>query len=370
MPRLSEPESTVELRFRDEDELELVDDPIREDASALAVVDRTLFTACDETATVEQLVRQDDGSYGDHRNISMGAFFDLPDGPEGEMDIEGLAIDDGWLWVVGSHSLKRDKPGEDDDHDAALAELTDIDVDPNRWFLGRLPLQDDGDGVHTPVDEVEVDGATRVPGCVKMTDDGRNTLTKAMDDDPHLGPFLDVPSKDNGFDVEGIAVRGDRVWLGLRGPVLRGWAVLLELHMKTKKGGRRLKPRRIGADDQRYRKHFCDLHGLGVRDLEFDGDGLVILAGPTMDLDGPVSLFRWEGVLDAAHHTVLSPDEVVHVADLPYGRGVDHAEGIAVVQPQDRRYGPRLLVIHDNPSDERLVPERRALVADVHLLPR
>ena len=370
MPRLSERESTVELRFHHEDDLGLVDDPIREDASALAVVDRTLFTACDETATVEQLVRQRDGVYGDHRNIEMGAFFDLPDGPDGEMDIEGLAVDDGWLWVVGSHSLKRDKPGDDDDHDTALDELTEVEVDPNRWFLGRLPLQDVGDGIHTPVEELEVDGQVRVAGCVKMKDDGRNTLTKAMADDVHLAPFLDVPSKDNGFDVEGVAARGDRVWLGLRGPVLRGWAVVLELHMKTKKDGRRLKPRKIGDDDQRYRKHFCDLDGLGIRDLVLDGDALLILAGPTMDLDGPVSVYRWEGVLDTEHHTVLSRDEVVHVADLPYGEGVDHPEGIAVVQPEDRRYAPRLLVVHDNPHPDRLVGDRRALVADVHPVPR
>ena len=146
MPSPATPESTVELRFQHEGELDLVEDPLREDASALAVVDRTLFTACDETATVEMLVEDGHGHYGDHRNIALGEFFDLPDGPDGEMDIEGLAVDDGWLWVVGSHSLKRDKPDDDDDHAEALEELTDVDVDPNRWFLGRLPLRDDGDG--------------------------------------------------------------------------------------------------------------------------------------------------------------------------------------------------------------------------------
>ena len=370
MPTRAEPETTVELRFRHEDDLDLVDDPLRPDASALAVVDRTLFTACDETATVEMLVRGDDDHYGGHRNIALGEVFDLPDGPDGEMDIEGLAVDDGWLWVTGSHSLTRDKPDEDDDHEAALEELTEIEVDPNRWFLGRLPLRDDGYGVHTPVAEVEQDSGARVAGCVKMKDDGRSTLIKAMDEDVHLAPFLDVPSKDNGFDVEGIAARGNRVWLGLRGPVLRGWAVILELHMKTKKDGRRLKPRTIGADGQRYRKHLCDLGGLGIRDLVFDDDALLVLAGPTMDLDGPVALYRWERVLDVEHHTVLGRDEVVHAIDLPYGRGQDHPEGVAVVQPEDRRYKPRLLVVHDDPAPQRLVAERRALVADVHPVPR
>ena len=31
-----------------------------------------------------------------------------------------------------------------------------------------------------------------------------------------------IPSNDNGFDVEGLAVSGNRVFLGLRGPVLAG----------------------------------------------------------------------------------------------------------------------------------------------------
>ncbi len=54
-------------------------------------------------------------------------------------------------------------------------------------------------------------------------------LRDLLEDDEHLAPFLAIPGKDNGLDVEGIAVRGDRVLLGLRGPVLRGWALVLEL---------------------------------------------------------------------------------------------------------------------------------------------
>lgn len=320
-------------------------------------------------STVECLVRGADGHYGDHVNVALGEVFDLPDGPDGEMDIEGLAVDDGWLYVCGSHSLKRDRPDADDDHDTALEELTEIDVGPNRWFLGRLPLQDTSDGRLLPVAEAEVGGETRHAACVKIKDDGRSTLTKAMDDDPHLAPFLDVPGKDNGFDVEGVAARGDRVWLGLRGPVLRGWAIVLELELKTTKKGW-LKPRRIGPDGERYRKHLCDLGGLGIRDLTFDGDALVLLSGPTMDLDGPVRLHRWERALATDHHTVLDRDEVVHVADLLHGEGRDHAEGIAVVDPEDGRFKPRLLVVHDDPAPSRLVADRHALLADVHPVPR
>lgn len=67
---------------------------------------------------------------------------------------------------------------------------------------------------------------------------------------------------------------------------------------------------------------------------------------------------------------LLGRDEVVRVLDLPHGEGADHPEGIAVVEPEDRRFRPRLLVVHDNPRASRLVADRRALVADVHPVPR
>lgn len=57
-----------------------------------------------------------------------------------------------------------------------------------------------------------------------------------------MGPFLKagIPGKDNGFDIEGIVVFPDEsggiediwVFVELRGPVLRGWAILLELQVK------------------------------------------------------------------------------------------------------------------------------------------
>ena len=45
---------------------------------------------------------------------------------------------------------------------------------------------------------------------------------------------------------------------------------------------------------------FLPLAGLGVRDLHLDGDDLLLLAGPTMVLDGAVRVFRWVGARVAA----------------------------------------------------------------------
>lgn len=347
----------VPLRFRERDELEHVGDAVRMDLSAAAVLGRSLFLACDETATVERLVGGDDG-FGEHRSAALGDFFDLPEGPDGEMDIEGLDTDGGYLWITGSHSLTRDKPELDENDLAeALEELTDIDRDPNRFFLGRVPLRVGDDGAHHLVGEE--DG--RVAGCLPMSEDGGSPLTDAAAEDVHFGPFLDVPCKENGFDVEGIAARGDRVLLGLRGPVLRGWAIVLELAIDEADDGRRLELRPIGPGGASYRKHLLDLRGLGVRDLVFSGDDLLVLAGPTMDLDGPVLVFRWRRPLEIGGPSITPRDDLEVVVELPSGPAHGHAEGLAVLTD---RPGQPLLVVYDTPGDDRLLGANTTL-ADV-----
>jgi len=359
------PAGTVVLYFKPEDELRHVDDPLQQDLSTVAIAGRTLFTACDETATVERLVRGEDGDFHHAENIVLGDYVDLPDGKDGEMDIEGLAIDGDMLWITGSHSLKRDKPDLPvDDHDDALATLADIDRDANRCFLGRLKLSLAEDGVHV-VDAAAVGrNGDDAPACLKMTSKGRNTLTKLLEKDPHLAAAMGMPCKENGFDIEGLAVKDGHVFLGLRGPVLRGWAVILELDLKVKKPGR-LKPRRRSASGDRYLKHFLPLDGLGIRDLRFDGDDLLILAGPTMDHDGTGAVFRWRQPIGTGDHRLHASDELDRLLELPYDRGRDQAEGIAFLETAGRR---QLLVVHDSPADSRVIDGGKGLTADLHEL--
>lgn len=338
--------------------------PIRANLSVAERVGRTLFVASDEGASIERLVCRDDGSYGEHRSFRLADLFDLPAGAEGEVDIEGLSADDGWLWVTGSHSLARRKPKPDQhDADACLKRLTEVRRDPNRYLLGRIPLVAAGkDGVY---DLGAADGA-RSAACLKMGAK-RNVLAKRLRRDEHIGRFIEVPAKENGFDIEGVAARGQRVFLGLRGPVLRGWACILELKVRERKPGR-LRLDGFGKDGCQYVKHFVDLDGLGIRELTFDADGsLLILAGPTMDLDGPVVLWRWDGALKSDRPTLVPRSRLTRVLDVPYGTGFDHAEGICCFEAEDG--GPRLLVVYDNPGDDRLQSDGAGVEADVFALP-
>ncbi|HWO11707.1 MAG TPA: DUF3616 domain-containing protein, partial [Polyangiaceae bacterium] len=153
----------------------------------------------------------------------------------------------------------------------------------------------------------------------------------------------------------------NRVFLGLRGPVLRGWATIVEIALAPADRPSQLVLGRLERGKARYRKHLLRLDGLGIRDLRADGNDVLILAGPTMTLDGEVAIYRWVGGLDVAKEdtlTDLEPGRLERVLTLPHGRGEDHPEGFT------RLPSGEILVVYDAPADARRVGEHGVL-ADV-----
>ncbi len=350
-------DSTVRLRFSDASQAAAT----HTNLSAVRLDGPALWIAGDETATIERLLVDDPHrptEFGAEARFRLADFVDLPgiDADE-EADIEGLARTGHFLWAIGSHSLRRKQIKDRHDGPKALRRLARVEGQANRQVLVRLPIAR-VDGVPTPVPEILADG-TRHRAAVLG---GRDDLRRLLRDDEHLGPFLPIPGKDNGLDVEGIAVHGERVYLGLRGPVLRGWAFVLELRpYVTPDAPGRLRLRSF-ADGRTYRKHVLDLDGLGVRDLCPDGDDLLVLAGPTMDLDGPVRVYRWHDAGRTEMPSVVRADQISRELELTYGEGDDHAEGLSL-------FGDgRVLVVYDSPAEARLTPDG-AVVADVLRLP-
>lgn len=333
--------------------------------SALRLDGRCLWVAGDETATIERLVGDDDRQECTRqRTFRLADLVDLPGDADEEADIEGIARAGPFLWAVGSHSLKRKKIKDKHDGDKAFDRLATVGGDINRQVLVRVPVEDDEDGLPHAVRRTGV-GGQRLTAAV-LGAPGDRSLRDLLADDEHLGPFVPVPSKDNGLDIEGLAVFGERVYVGMRGPVLRGWALLIELSpFVDPDDPGRLRLREF-EDGQPYRKHVLDLEGLGIRDLCPHGDDLLVLAGPTMDLDGPVRVYRWHGACVAEAPSVVRGDRLTCELELPHGRGVDHAEGIDVLPPDDG--GERLLVVYDSPAPERLGDDGSVL-ADIVRLP-
>lgn len=323
--------------------------------SAGSRVGGVLFLAADERAAIDRLVQTGRNAWGGHERIGLKDLLDLAD-PEAEADLEGLAADGDWLWVLGSHARTRNKPEKADDECIDLVKLADLKDTRPRCLLARIPLARDDDGLPTPVRK---DGKRRA-GLVPQTKHG-SLLAKALKNDPLIGPFTRIPAKEGGLDVEGIAVCDGRVALGLRGPVVSTHAVLLELRIEAKGSGRL----DIKGDPV---KRLLAMEGLGVRDLKRCGDDLIILAGPTTGLSGPCALYRWRGWADdPPHHPELvrlhRPERIL---ELPFGRGEDHPEGLALWgNDGDAR---QILVIYDSPSERRL-HKSGAIEADLFDLP-
>ncbi|MDZ3991912.1 hypothetical protein PspTeo4_13208 [Pseudomonas sp. Teo4] len=265
--------------------------------------------------------------------------------------------------MVGSHSRKRKNPKLKDGQGKARKQLAKVSRDGNRYLLARIPMGDDkGCSLEKTVNRNgKMLHAARLQGN-ELGDE----LTEALRNDKHLGPFLAIPGKDNGFDIEGLAVVDGRIFLGLRGPVLRGWAVVLELAVKE--DGRSLSLKAIGPNARRYRKHFLQLGGLGIRELCVQGGDLLILAGPTLDLDGPVSVFRWRGGCSPNDEALVPSSELQRVLDIPYGDGSDHAEGMTLLVT-GKGEEPGLLVVYDAAAEGRKV-KRSGVLADLFELPR
>jgi hypothetical protein len=302
---------------------------LRDNLSGIAGRDGWLWLAGDEGRCLHHLGR--DGTISRHKLKPFGLAGDESDG---ESDLEGLALDGDRLWLVGSHSLRRHK------HNHAK---TPLQLDPVRHPNGQLLgcLQLDGDGTPRAAQRLAV-----------SRDPHDDALTAALAADPMVRPYLAIPSKDNGLDIEGITVRGARVLVGLRGPVLRGIALVADLqlgHLGT-----------AGAPLQldQLRLRYLDLGGLAVRDLAVrpGHDDVLLLAGPTMTLAGPCLLYRWCDALAHRHAgspdslTIETPEPLLWIRSGDPGDNHDKPEGLHLQHTDGELIA---WIAYDNPSKHR-----------------
>jgi len=347
--------SRVLLRFNSKSE------DLRGELSSAAVTpDGSLWVGSDEFLSVERLSLVEPYIFGEHQSFFVGDFVELFNKKD-EIDIEGMDYAHNYLWLTGSHSTKRKKPkGKKTETD--LARLATIKTELNRYLLARIPVFE-GELFKscTQPDNPDVE---LTAGYLQKTDNS-NILIDALKEDIHLGPFLTfpLPSKENGFDIEGLAVHKDRVFLGFRGPVLRGWAIILEIEVEEQKPGV-LGLKAIGKAGALYRKHFVYLNGLGIRELCFKGKDLIILAGPTMDLVGDMRVFLLKDALELGENSISGQESgnLEVLFDLPVNLSLGNAEGLVVFPCLGE--SDSLLVIYDSPDEVRKVGEK-AVYADV-----
>lgn len=351
LPKRRDPIANCILKFKkDYDELE----DLRSEISSCLITKDNLWLSYDEDAGIERLTRKGTKfKYTQHTHYELADFFDLPS--DSEVDMEALAYQKPYLWFCGSMSLKRGTPDPDDDYEEQLKSLENIKLDENRFMLGCIPCIEK-DGEYQLVKEIEIDGQLMKPKTMRggLTS---SELHNALRGDEHLGTYMNIPSKDNGFDIEGLAVEDDRIFIGLRGPVLNGYAVIIEIYCDTLNNELIMQQR--DGEQKLYRKHFVDMAGMGIRELNIDEAGdLFILAGPTMDLDGTISVYKIkDGLEDVENSVVHKPKRLFDVArGSEIKHGYDKAEGMAFIDKNT------VLITYDSPTEDRLKGKRKVIM--------
>jgi hypothetical protein len=235
-----------------------------QDASLLLVSDEgTEFTLLPLTGQAPRFVDL----------IRLPGFPQTPASPPDEIDMEAAATLGDHLFLCPSASLKRRK-AKGRKRKKSLRRLGEILLASGRGRNESNFLYELGPGSQP--------GSWRILRRMDL----RRMLLKL----PLLHPFREIPSKDNGLDVEGFAATQDRLYFGLRGPALREHAVVVST-------GRNLEDPHM---------HFLHLSGLGIRGLETlpqregeDHPRIAVLAGPTMPIEAPYRVYLWDGERDS-----------------------------------------------------------------------
>lgn len=225
--------------------------------SGLVISENFAALATDEGTAIQILPRQGKTFVANSAGVIALTDNDL------ELDLEGLAWQAPYLYAIGSHSQKRKKVKAGADDKKNLKRLTEIIEEPSRHQLFQIKLD-----AHGKVQNIK-----------------SQSLDKWLADEPILNPFRALPSKENGIDIEGIAVTDKHLFIGFRGPVLRGnLATVLRFKLKADQ-----------FELSKAKLKLVNLGGLGIRDMLAHNKELILLAGPVNEIPKTYQLFHWQG---------------------------------------------------------------------------
>jgi uncharacterized protein DUF3616 len=193
--------------------------------SAVTEANGFLWAASDEGRTLECLKPDGNKGYSLKRQCQLDKIFGcLPGEREAkppEADIESLSVSNNtWLWICGSHGnvrsgIAKTRQESVEGKKTVARPEPDIMTRPSRCLLGRVKLIDGGGAIEENGDHLPFEGI--------------GSLRALLMGNRHLQSFMGLPAKENGLDIEGIrATESGAVFLGLRGPVVAGYAVVVE----------------------------------------------------------------------------------------------------------------------------------------------
>lgn len=244
-----------------------------------------------------------------------------------ELDVEGICAEGDLVYVVGSHSSKRKKVKEDSSwkKNRETFHQDKIEDEASRDWLFRLRLNEDG----------------------KALAKDRISLRGIIRNDPALKAFCDIPSKENGVDIEGLAIKDGWLHVGFRGPVFRdNYVPVLRLRWE---------------EPDKYELLYVRLGGRSIRDLAAVSDGFLILAGPVGDGTDPHQIYYWNGK-DTVPGKDRRPEDTGRLRLLGEIAPPDKdfkAEGLAVLEEGQDSW--QLVIAYDGAKDQNRLLQRVSL---------
>ena len=282
-----------------------------EDISAIVAFGDFLAIASDESKRKIQILEKKTSDCYEVRKDLEIKLPVLAEQDDQEIDIEGMSIsDDDTLFVIGSHSLKRLKLKDDETYHNNLERITTVVTEDKKNSIFKLIID---------------------PLTGKEKDKKTIRIKEIIENDPVLGIFTKIPSKENGIDIEGIASDKDSLYIGFRGPVLRGNYVPVMVINDF-------------ANPADYELRFVNLSGYGIRDLCKVEDGFLIIAGPVGDGVGSYQLYFWNGVDSIPGKGKPQETKISFLSEIPTEKG-SKAEGITLLEETSSVY--KFMIVYD-----------------------
>ena len=282
--------------------------------SGVAIRGEFIVIGSDEGANIQVLKKTCANTYlaEQFRMISF-------DNDDVEIDIEGIAQSKEYVYVIGSHSRKRKKVKKGKTVLKNRKRLETIAIEPSREQLFRLCLDEDGQLVNGSIKKISL----------------RNIFANHS----VLALFQPLPSKENGIDIEGLAVNAKgQIFIGFRGPILRGnfTPVMILTFDEDKFKAKKLK----------HEIKYVNLDGRGIRGLTEFRDGFLILGGPVGDGSTSFQLFFWDGEDTVpGKNNPNASEHVKPICEIPLPNTDAKAEGVEFIEESDGKL--YILVVYD-----------------------
>jgi len=286
------------------------------DISSVVMWGNGLVIGADEGHVIQVLKEDGAGRYVAHEDghIPLAA-----KDKKIEVDVEAMAWDAGVLYVCGSHCRIRERVKPDEET-----------VADNRKRLRKNERQRSRERLY----RIEwTDNGPRVSQSVSLQD--------LIEDDKHLEDAVEIPSKENGVDIEGLAVGGtDELLIGFRGPVFRGNYVPV-MALDTSDG--------FKEDKLDHELRFVNLGGRGIRGMTEAGDRFLLIGGPVGDEAMSYVLYAWDGKDAMPGTDDDGKQHVVPLCEIPVPNDGAKAEGIQYLGETAEEY--RFLVVYDSAAN-------------------